>query len=428
MEKTIVCPQAYGKYIRIDHPSGVTVFYYPTPNKSKSCAMIATRFGSINRVFQKRDSEEWMTAPDGIAHFLEHKLFEGPQGNAFDFYAKTGAKANAFTSNDKTAYYFIAADRFYDSFEILLQFIKNPYFTPENVEKEKGIIGQEIRMYDDEATWRGYLALTKALYQKHPVRIDIAGTEESIAPITDQTLYDCYNVFYDNSNLALFIAGDLELDKILALCNKKLGTAHNTQIRQKFPKEPEEIKCDFSEIQMDIARPVFFIGIKDCEGGVSGPDGTRHDICVKLLSDALFGPSGAFYSRLYKDGVINSEFSVDYERGVGYGFLLFSGESDNAHSVLKAVREICDHFDENAISEEMFVRVRNALYGDLIRMLDSANAIVNKFLNNWICGCDIFEELRALETVSLQEVNETAAKLLNRNRIALSLVNPQKER
>ena len=236
MEKTIVCPQADGKYIRIDHSSGVTIFYYPTPNKSKSCAMIATRFGSINRVFQKRDSEEWMTAPDGIAHFLEHKLFEGPQGNAFDFYAKTGAKANAYTSNDKTAYYFIAADRFYDSLEILLQFIKNPYFTPENVEKEKGIIGQEIRMYDDEATWRGYLALTKALYQKHPVRIDIAGTEESIAPITDQTLYDCYNVFYDNSNLALFIAGDLELDKILGLCDKKLGTARNTQIHQKFPK------------------------------------------------------------------------------------------------------------------------------------------------------------------------------------------------
>jgi len=413
-------------YYRFVHPSGVTVYFYPTPGKSKSAAMIATKFGSINREFKKYHSDEWMSVPDGIAHFLEHKLFEGKEGNAFDFYARTGAKANAYTSNDRTAYYFVTSDHFYESLEILLKFIKHPYFTAENVEKEKGIIGQEIRMYDDEPSWQGYLSLVQAIYAKHPVRIDIAGTVESISKITDQTLYDCYNVFYNNANLTLCIAGDLNIDKIIEVCDRQLPVEESDVICQKFPEEPVDILSKYVEKEMDVSKPQFYIGIKD-NGYVTCDNWIKRELEIKILITLLFGESSYFYKDLYQKGIINPEFSADYENGVGYGFLLFAGESDTPETVRDAIANICRTFSFDMISAEDFKRVRNALYGDMIRGLDNAESIVNRFVASRLLDGDIFTQLRAISAITLEDVTSLGRNVLNEDVLSMSVIYPKRK-
>ncbi len=421
-------PAIEGKYYRISHPSGITIYYYPTPGKSKSAAMIATKFGSINREFKKYQSNEWIKVPDGIAHFLEHKLFEGPQGNAFDFYAQTGAKANAYTSNDRTAYYFVTADNFYDSLEILLQFVKHPYFTKDNVEKEKGIIGQEIRMYDDEPSWQGYISLVQSLYVNNPVRIDIAGTVETVSEITAEMLYDCYNVFYNNANLTLCIAGDLDIDKILAVCDKQLPIEESDSICEHFPKEPDRIHSSFVSKAMDVSKPQFFAGIKDRLADSSAKDMAKREQAVKILQTILFGESSAFYKKLYQSGVINSEFSADYESGVGYGFALFAGESDHPQIVLDTIRDLCNSFDEKMISSDDFLRVRNALYGDMVRSMDNAESIVNNFVGQRLTDNDIFSSFRALNDITVEDVILVGKQLLNEEFLAMSVIYPKERK
>ncbi len=416
-----------GKYYRIAHPSGVTLFYYPMPGKSKAAAMIATKFGSINQTFKKFRSDEWMTVPDGIAHFLEHKLFEGPQGNAFDFYARTGAKANAYTSNDRTAYYFVSSDHFYESLDILLRFVKHPYFTPENVEKEKGIIGQEIRMYDDEPSWQGYIGLVQSLYVEHPVRVDIAGTVETISAITDQTLYDCYNVFYNNANLTLCVAGDLDLDKILEICDHQLPVEESDTIVQKTTDEPENIYREYMQQEMDVSKTQFFIGIKDCGADVTGEAWAKRELSVKILLDILFGESGEFYNSLYQQGVLNPEFSADYENGVGFGFLLFAGESNQPKLVCDKIKQLCSDFDESTIKQEDFYRIRNAMYGDMIRSLDNAETLVNRFVAHRLMDGDIFSLLRAINDITLQDVVSVGNEVLRADKLAMSVITPKKE-
>lgn len=418
---------AEGKYYRISHPSGVILYYYPMPGKSKAAAMIATKFGSINREFQKYQSDEWMCVPDGIAHFLEHKLFEGPRGNAFDFYARTGAKANAYTSNDRTAYYFVSSDHFYESLDILLRFVKHPYFTPENVEKEKGIIGQEIRMYDDEPSWQGYISLVQALYAEHPVRVDIAGTVESISAITDQTLYDCYKVFYNNANLTLCIAGDLDLDKILEVCDRQLPVEESDEIVQKDISEPEDIFVPSVSKSMDVSKTQFFIGIKDNHCDLLGDAWAKHEMSVKILMNLLFGESSVFFNLLYQKGVLNPEFAVDYESGVGFGFLLFAGESDTPETVRDEIARICDTFDATVIKKEDFYRVRNAMYGDMIRSLDNAESVVNRFVAARLMDGDVFSLLRAVQEIKPEDVIAAGKELLRSDRIALSVIHPKKE-
>ena len=425
--KCIEYPKAEGKYYRVSHPSGITLFYYPMPGKSKASAMIATKFGSINREFKKYQSDEWMTVPDGIAHFLEHKLFEGPQGNAFDFYAKTGAKANAYTSNDRTAYYFVASDHFYESLDILLRFVKHPYFTPENVEKEKGIIGQEIRMYDDEPSWQGYISLVQALYVEHPVRVDIAGTVETIAGITDQTLYDCYNVFYNNANLTLCIAGDLDLDEILKVCDRQLPVEASDKIVQRIPTESKKIFKGSVSKEMDVSKTQFFIGLKDNEADLSGEAWAKHELSVKILLTILFGESSAFFKKMYQKGIINPEFSADYENGVGFGFLLFAGESDQPDVVCDEIKALCDHFSEDMISAEDFRRIRNALYGDMIRSLDNAESLVNRFVAHRLMDGDIFSLISKINELTVDDIVSVGKRLLCSDRVAMSVIRPKEK-
>ncbi len=240
------------KYYEIDHKSGLKIFVMPKENYSSTYAVFGTRYGSIDTKFKRSDSDCWTTVPEGIAHFLEHKLFESEDLDAFTRYAKTGASANAYTSFDKTCYLFQCSDNFEASLEILLDFVTHPYFTKETVEKEQGIIGQEITMYYDVAGWMSTFNLLKLLYHNHPVRIDIAGTVESIAQITDKLLYDCYNTFYNLHNMCLAVVGNVDPEQVLSVCDRMLETAQPLEIERSFEDEPREIVDSFCEYNLSL--------------------------------------------------------------------------------------------------------------------------------------------------------------------------------
>ena len=248
-------------YTRIEHPSGLTLMLCPMKGYSTAYALFATRCGSIDDSFSIGDGE-MVQVPNGIAHFLEHKLFESEEGDAFEQYAKTGASANAYTSFDRTAYLFGCTDRFRESLEILLNLVTTPYFTEQTVKKEQGIIGQEIRMYDDDPDWRVYFNLLGALYQEHPIRIDIAGTVESIAGISADLLYRCYNAFYNLNNMVLSIAGNFEIKDVVEACDKILKPAAPVRVSTREVQEPDEIRTRRVEQTLEVAAPLFQIGFK----------------------------------------------------------------------------------------------------------------------------------------------------------------------
>ncbi len=402
------------------HSSGLNIFIVKKPGKSRIHAQISTRFGSINRNFIC--DGKTVTVPDGTAHFLEHKLFEGESGNAFDFYAKTGAKANAYTSNDKTAYYFTCSEDFEKNLDILLSFVSNPYLTDENVEKEKGIIGQEIRMYEDDPSWQGYFGLVRNLYGTHPVKYDIAGTVEDIAPITVDTLMSCYNTFYHPSNMMLCVSGDIDENTVLSACDRYFAPSDTKEIVQDIPMEPHGVVRGYSEKIMPVARPLFNIGIKDNDCDLYGTDLVKKEVETDMLIEILFGQSTPFYKRLYDAGIINNEFDAGFEMSKTFAFCLFAGESDDPQAVLDAIKqEIADLF-KNGISEKRFLQVRNTLYGEMVAAGDNVSGIIRSLTNSWFCGAEPFEHATVLRAVTRDDIMARAKKLFENPDISMSVI------
>ncbi|MBQ8605264.1 MAG: insulinase family protein [Clostridia bacterium] len=402
------------------HSSGLKIRIVKKPGKSRKTAMLAANFGSINREFEYNG--EFVTIPNGTAHFLEHKLFEGVNGNAFDFYAKTGAKANAFTSNDKTAYYFICTDKFEENLSILLSFISNPYLTDENVEKEKGIIGQEIKMYEDEPSWQGYFGLIGCLYKDHPVKYDIAGTVEDIAPITVDTLMSCYNTYYDPSNMVLAVAGDVDIDEVLKLCDKHIKPTQGKTVNQIIAKEKPGVVKEYSEKIMPVSRPLFYIGIKDNDTELSGFDLAKKEVEIQMLCEMLFGTSTQFYKDLYDRGIINEEFESEYEMSDTFAFCFFGGESDEPEKVLDSIKTTVSEFLEKGIDEQRFLQVRNALYGSLIMSCDNVSKIVNSLVSSEFSKREPFDKASAIKEITPYDIMARAKKLFDPLDIAMSVI------
>ena len=267
MNKEIVSSPALGEqFQRVEHPSGLTILLCPMEGYSTAYAMFAAKVGSIDTTFKTQHEEDFVEVPPGIAHFLEHKMFECEDGDAFAKYAKTGASANAFTSFDRTAYLFSCTGNFRESMEILLDFVSRPYFTPETVQKEQGIIGQEIRMYDDDPGWRSLFNLLQALYHVNPVRLDIAGTTDSIAEITDQLLYRCYHTFYSLGNMVLTVAGNFRPEDVLEAADKILKKGEDIRIQWRKAQEPREVAQSYVEQPLSVSTPLFQLGFKGTAG------------------------------------------------------------------------------------------------------------------------------------------------------------------
>ncbi|MBQ8724549.1 MAG: insulinase family protein, partial [Oscillospiraceae bacterium] len=262
-KQTVIKSEITGdEIIRIDHKSGLTIYVCEMEGFSTTEALFAAKYGSVNTKFKTVNDEDYCTVPEGIAHFLEHKLFENEDCDVFSLYAKTGANANAFTSFDKTAYLFSCSENYKESLEILLSFVQNPYFTKESVEKELGIIGQEIRMTNDNPGWRVFFNMLRGLYHEHPVKIDIAGTEESICRITPELLYRCYNTFYNLHNMVLSVAGNCKASEILEIADRLLKPCENLKLETVFPEEPLSIVTPEITDYAPVGAPIFHFGIK----------------------------------------------------------------------------------------------------------------------------------------------------------------------
>lgn len=410
-------------YYQIKHPSGLRIFVYPKEGSNSTYAIFGTRYGSIDTSFRRSDEQESCTVPEGIAHFLEHKLFESEDGDAFARYAKTGASANAYTSFDMTCYLFSCTDQVYESLEILLDFVQSPYFTEHTVQKEQGIIGQEIRMYDDDPQWRVLFNLLGALYHKHPVKIDIAGTVESIAQITPDYLYRCYNTFYNLNNMALCVAGNIDPEKVLEMCDKMLKPCEPVEVDRIFEEEPNEVVQKKVEQSLSVAVPLFQLGFKEPARRRTVQELAQTDVLLELMAS----DSSPLFRRLLDANLVNtSSFSSEYFEGPGYAAVIFAGESKDPEAVAKEIREEADRLRREGIPQDAFERAKKAVYGRNVAALNSAEAIANAMISLTFAERELFSYIDALASIKLEDVQKRLEEQILSQYSALSVISPIK--
>lgn len=406
------------KYYLIQHPSGLKIYVYPKKDFHSAYAQIGTRFGSINSEFL-RDGKR-ITVPDGTAHYLEHKLFESEEGDAFSLYAKTGASANAYTSFDSTCYLFSCTDNLGESLGILFDLIQSPYFTPETVAKEQGIIGQEIKMYEDSPEWRVHINLLSALYQKHPINTDIAGTVESISQITPEILYECYNSYYNLNNMVMCVAGNVTPEEVLEIADLKLKPNSPVKTESIFPEEPYEVGKSYTEQKLPVAVPLFSLGFKETAPNTFAS--TKELIATSIILKAFSAPGSSLYRRLLDEKLINSGFGSEYMEGCGYRCVIFEGESREPEKAAAIIREEVTRLHETGISSEDFENARRALYGEIAYGNDSPSSIASEVINAEFTGRGIFEAPDVVAQITLEDVNERLTHQLDPGNSCLSVI------
>lgn len=404
--------------------NGLTVRVHTMPGFTGVHAVYGTKFGSIDRAFALDGKR--VDLPAGIAHFLEHKMFENEEGDAFTLYARTGASANAYTSFDKTCYIFTASGNVAENLDILLGFVSRPYFTAATVEKEQGIIGQEIKMYDDDPQWRVLFNLLRALYHTHPIKDDIAGTVESIAEITPEYLYRCYNTFYNLNNMALCVSGSCNAAEVLALCDKMLKQSAPVQVERVFEPEPDAIVQLAVEERLAVASPIFEFGIKEA---VRGEHRSEKDLAVtEVLLDIMASDSSPLFRRLLDASLINeASFSYEYFEGSGYGAVLFGGESSDPHAVCAAIREEMRRLKAEGVSEEDVRRSAKSLYGGNLAGLNSPEVIANAAMSMEFSGRELFRYIECFSEITAADVNARIQSLFNEDKTAVSVIWPLEE-
>lgn len=414
------------EYHKIVHPSGLTIYIYPKKGFCSTYAIFGTNYGSIHTTFRTGKDKEFIEVPAGIAHYLEHKLFESEDGDAFARYAKTGASANAYTSFHSTCYLFSCTKNFEDSLKILLDFVQSPYFTEQTVQKEQGIIGQEIKMYDDDPEWKVMFNLLGAMYHRHPVKIDIAGSIESISKITADTLYQCYESFYNLNNMALCIAGNVDPDNVLSLIDEGLKQSTPTWVESSFPDEPKEVVKKRVEQQFAIAVPMFELGFKEtADSRPSVKELAQTDILLELFASK----SSPLYQTLLEKKLINaSSFSFQYFEGPGYASVIFSGESRNPDEAAKLIRDAADQLHRDGIDQKAFENAKKAVYGKTLSSFNSADNIANLLIDFAFSGRELFSYIDEIAEATPSGVLNRLKKQLLSSYSSLSVVTPMKNK
>lgn len=407
--------------------NGLAVYVLPKRGFHKTYATFTTRYGSIDRTFRLPNGER-ITVPDGIAHFLEHKMFEQESGeDVFQQFAIQGAAANAFTSFTRTAYLFSCTDHVRANLNTLLNYVQSPYFTDENVEKEKGIIGQEIRMYDDAPDWQSYYGLIRAFYQNHPVKIDIAGTVESIQTITKETLYQCYETFYHPSNMLLFVVGAVEPERILEWVRENQSKKEfqpQGEIERFFPEEPDSVAKKQEVIHLPVGVPKCMFGFKESSSalGKSGDAALKQELITNIIFEAFFGSGAEFYRSLYDEGLIDEQFGYDYTMEKGFAFSMVGGDTPDPDRLIERIKSEIPKFVEKGLSEEEFTRIQKKKIGGSLRLLNSPEWIANQFTQYRFLGTDLFQMIPLLESITLAEVNQRIQEIFDMDRMAVSIV------
>ena len=410
-------------YYSINHKSGLKIFVYPKKDYAQTYAVFGTKYGSIDTRFKRSDKKDFIEIPEGTAHFLEHKLFESEELDAFQRYAKTGASANAYTSFDRTCYLFTCTGHFKENFEILLDFVRHPYFTEETVQKEQGIIGQEIDMYKDLPDWVCLFNMLGGMFHNHPVKIDIAGTKQSISEITAEMLFSCYNTFYNLSNMALAVAGNVTVEEVIEIADRLLEKDEPVTVERAFKEEPAEIVEQYIEEKLALITPVFCFGYKENH---ATPERTiKETIGKSLLLDMIAGQSSDLYKELLDEGLINDTFSTEYFNGHGYAVPMFSGESQDPKKVTLRIHEKIAEFKEKGFSSEEFEIVRKKHYGKTVRAFSDVDTIANGLVVSHFENDNLFSEFKVLQEITADYCYELLENSFDKEKAVLSVVNPK---
>jgi len=420
------------EYKRIDetlhmyeHKSGLKVFVIPKKGYNKKYATFSTHYGSINKEFIIPGEKDTVKVPDGIAHFLEHKLFDQKDGSVMDKFSELGSNPNAYTGFSQTVYLFSCTDKFNENFQLLLDFVQNPYLTDESVEKEKGIIAQEIKMYEDDPGWRVFFNLLGAFYKSNPVKIDIAGSVESISAINKDILYKCYNTFYHPSNMVILVVGDVNPSKVFEQVEKSIKTSDSKpEIQRVFPKEIPTLNSNYVEQKLPVSTPMFQAGFKDNRLDTKGNDCLMHEVAVKLLLEMIMGKSSKLYNNLYGEGLINNTFDFDYTIEENYAFSIFGGETSDPIKVKDRIAEEIKEITSNGLDKASYQRIKKSMEGRFIRQLNSVEKISHNFISVYFKGVNIFDYFDVYDKISFEYINQIFREHFNLDNLALSIIKP----
>ena len=402
--------------------NGLTVMIIPKKGIQKKYIIWGTNYGSNDNKFIVPGETEVTEVPKGVAHFLEHKMFEQENGkNSLDVLTALGVNANAYTTNNHTAYLYECTDNFYKALDEFMDYVQHPYFTDENVEKEKGIIGQEIMMYDDYPDWKVYLNALEGMYHKHPVKLDITGTVETISHIDKDILYKCYNTFYNPSNMAMVVSGDFEPEKLLEEIKRRLiDRKANGEIKRIFEEEPKEIVKEKTVQNMEVSKPLYAIGIKDVSA--EQKEKVKKHISIEILLNLLIGASSDLYKKLYDMGNCYSVPSIEYEFDKNYAHILIIGQSIEPEKLYEMFKEEVQKIIQNGVNKDDFERTKKMIYGEYVKEYDDVVNISRMFLSDYFKGINSFDYLEEINTINVEYLNQVLKDVFNEKNMILSVV------
>lgn len=403
-------------------PNGLNIYVDTRPEYTKQFAFFATRYGGMDLRFRGEDGE-WVDTPQGVAHFLEHKMFDTKDGNALQRLAAQGVEPNAYTTPSMTGYFFEGTQGFEDNLRTLLSFVSQPWFTPESVEKEQGIIGQEIRMCEDDPGHEVYYQLMEAMYVHHPVRVRVAGTVESIAEITADTLYQCHRAFYRPGNMVLCAAGNVDPKRVAEIAREVLEKEPSTAaVSDHGRAEPSEAAARYVERAMPVSIPLFELGFKG-DPAARG-QGLRQRLLAELTCDVLFSSSAPLYSRLYEEGLINDSFASRYDALPGCACLIAGGESRDPKKVLDEVLKEAERLAKEGVDPELWERLKKAAYGSMVRQLNSLEDTCYELAQAHFDGEDYLSFPQCFQSIERADAEALLRAWCVEDRAALSVIVP----
>ena len=403
--------------------NGLHIYVDVKPEYNKSYAFFATNYGGMDMRFQL--DGQWQDTPAGVAHFLEHKMFDTEDGNALQDLAANGASPNAFTSSAITGYYFVSTEKFEENLKTLLSFVSVPYFTAESVQKEQGIIGQEIRMIEDDPNWRVYMGLMEALYENHPVRVSVAGSIDSIAQISDRTLYDCHKAFYNPANMVLTVAGNVDPQQVCAMAREILPKEGRGDIARDYGREepPQAARSELT-MEMEVSTPIFQLGWK-ADPAPLGEERLRCQLVGELCAEVLFGTSSPLYADLYAKGLINNTFAGGYETFPGCAMFAAGGESRDPWAVRQAVQAEIERVSREGVDQGLWDRVKKAAYGNRVRGLNSFENLCIELAQGHFAGTEYLRFPDLFDAIEKTDAEDCIRRWMTGERSALCVVKPK---
>jgi len=411
---------------RLDN--GLTVAVLVKPGFKQATARVATRYGSIDSRFVNPQTKQQVQVPDGIAHFLEHKLFEKEDGDVSERFAEMGAEVNAYTTHTHTVYYFTTTDRFTECFDLLLNFVQQPHFTEESVAKEQGIIAQEIRMYLDDAGWRSSANLMEALYQLHPVRIDIAGTVDSISKIDKDLLYLCHRIFYHPSNMVVFVAGDVDPEAVVRQTKAAFAQRQypsQAEIERLMPEEPAAIAERRRMQELVVSQPILRLGFKETETGLTGKALLERDLTTSLVLDVIAGKGSDLYTRLYEGGLIDQRFGFEHVPEVSFSYTYLTGPTPDPAQLEARLLAGLQEAQQAGLAAEDFERARRKLMGRVVNLMNDLDGLAYLFIDGYFKDVSLFDMLPLLQSMTLDAANQRLRTHFNPEQAAASIIYPK---